>query len=454
MPDESVSWSGACVDGRASGYGIEVFRYRDKGVWKEERYVGEMQGGKLHGQGTLRADDGVRYDGEFSDGKRSGRGVLTYTDGTRYEGDFQDGQLHGSGSVTFPNGARYVGKFRNGLPDGFGALTRHGETVSGTWSKGCFRGGGRIAAVGVPKERCGASPTAPPADHLIVPGQRIGPLLLKGSIEDIMALFGPGIEKGPTSWPGEGAVLHVWDAAGVWVISDKASGNLLWISIEPNSFARWDTYATTDGLRIGVGESEVVAALGQPERSLDEGGMRSLYYDRLGIRFILGAEGIYAGKVGGIRIVWPSIEHGDMRIVPRERISAISVGEAMDKVLPALGGGYLRTRNPRGDGVYYWPHLGLSLVEHGGRVDAVWSGTNFPDDAANLRYETVDGIGRGGTAAEITRAFGGPDQVRPARRFIKATHWWIYPRRGIAFALDDDQRIRIVDVFRLQEARE
>jgi hypothetical protein len=92
-------------------------------------------------------------------------------------------------------------------------------------------------------------------------------------------------------------------------------------------------------------------------------------------------------------------------------------------------------------------------VEQTGRVVSVRSGTDFPDDAADLSYATVDGIGRGGTAAEITRALGNPEQTRPERRFARATHWWVYPSRGIAFALDDDQRIRIVDVFRIQGAR-
>jgi len=307
---------------------------------------------------------------------------------------------------------------------------------------------GTNVAVGAHKEGV-ASPTAPPVDHLIVPGQRIGPLMLNGTIEDIAKLFGPGIEKGPSAWPGQGAMLHAWDSAGVWVISDKTSGNLLWISIEPNEFAHWNTYTTMDGLRIGVSESEIAAAMGKPERIVDENGMRSLYYDSRGIRFILGEKGAYAGKVAGIRIVWPSIAHGDVLIVPGKRISMISIGEELNKLLSVLGGGYLRTDNLRGEGVYYWPHLGLSLVEQAGRVASVRSGTNFLTDAANLHYRTSNGIGRDSSAAEITSMFGGPDQIKPAeKRFIKAKQWWIYQVRGIAFALDDEQHIRVIDVFR------
>lgn len=443
-PSETVTWSGGCVDGKASGFGTEVFRYRELGVWKEERYVGEMEGGRLNGRGTLSYDNGDRYEGEFRDGKPAGRGMFTFLDGRRYEGDVADGHFHGRGIYTFPDGAQYAGGFAHGLANGAGTLTRPGETVTGSWSNGCLREGGRIAAVGVSKEMCGASVQA---DYLIVPGQRIGALMLDGRIADIAYLLGPGKERAASSWPGPGAVLTTWDAVGVWVISDKSTGNILWISVEPNKFAQWDRYATKDGLRMGVTESQIVSVLGQPERSLDEGGMRSLYYDGRGIRFILGKEGAYAGRLGGIRIVWPSVAHGDTLIVPGERISAISLGETVERALPRLGGGYMRSENLRGDQVYYWPHLGLSLVAHAGRVVSVRSGTIFPTDAANLGYETADGIGRGGSSTDITRVFGTPGQVRPESRFARAAHWWIYPSHGIAFALDDQQRIRIVDVF-------
>lgn len=177
--DETVTWSGACIDGKASGPGTEVFRYRVAGVWKEERYVGDMQGGKLHGRGTLYYDNGDRYEGpyveakrvgqgtythangdryegEFRDDKVTGRGTFTYHTGARYEGEFVDGKFQGRGVFTFANGDRYEGDFRGGLPNGTGTFTaRNGEVVTGTWSNGCGRQGERVAAVGTTKDRCG-----------------------------------------------------------------------------------------------------------------------------------------------------------------------------------------------------------------------------------------------------------------------------------------------------------
>jgi hypothetical protein len=177
--DETVTWSGSCVGGKASGHGTEVFRYRVDGVWKEERYVGEMQGGRLHGRGTLIYDTGDRYEGDFVDGKRIGRGTYTHANGDRYQGDYKDdrrtgngvfayhsggtyegdfvnGTFSGHGTFTFANGDRYEGEFRGGMPNGHGTFkASNGDVVTGNWSNGCFREGVRVAAVGTTKEKCG-----------------------------------------------------------------------------------------------------------------------------------------------------------------------------------------------------------------------------------------------------------------------------------------------------------
>ena len=72
---EPYIWSGACVDGKASGEG----RLTVSGVGAT--YQGSMAGGKPHGHGTLTTASGSRYEGEFRDGKLHGRGTLTFADG-------------------------------------------------------------------------------------------------------------------------------------------------------------------------------------------------------------------------------------------------------------------------------------------------------------------------------------------------------------------------------------
>ena len=64
QPNESVTWSGPCKDGFASGKGI--LRWTEDG----------------------RPD--VEFDGEYANGKRNGSGVLITPDGKRIEGEWAD----------------------------------------------------------------------------------------------------------------------------------------------------------------------------------------------------------------------------------------------------------------------------------------------------------------------------------------------------------------------------
>ena len=67
QPNESVTWSGPCKDGFASGQGILK--------WTEN--------GKPD----------VEFDGEYAEGKRNGHGVLITPDGNRIEGDWRNDRL-------------------------------------------------------------------------------------------------------------------------------------------------------------------------------------------------------------------------------------------------------------------------------------------------------------------------------------------------------------------------
>ena len=109
-PGASVTWSGACVDGKASGEGQVVWR----GSYGESVYEGTMQAGKNHGYGTYTSASSVRYEGEWRDGKPHGRGSLAWASGARYEGGWCDGKPNGHGTATLASGARYEGEWRDG----------------------------------------------------------------------------------------------------------------------------------------------------------------------------------------------------------------------------------------------------------------------------------------------------------------------------------------------------
>lgn len=105
---EPFTWSGACVDGKASGEG----RLNVSGIGAS--YQGSMAGGKPHGHGTLTLADGGRYEGEYREGKRHGRGTFTFSNGNRYQGEYRDGKPHGHGTYNFAGGSRYEGQWREG----------------------------------------------------------------------------------------------------------------------------------------------------------------------------------------------------------------------------------------------------------------------------------------------------------------------------------------------------
>ncbi len=127
---EPFTWSGPCVDGKASGEG----RLTVSGVGA---YQGGMAAGKLHGHGTFSFASGNRYEGEYRDGKKHGHGTSTWTDGDRYEGEYRDGKEHGQGTYTWADGYRYEGEWRDGNQHGHGTYTAtDGYRYEGEWRDG------------------------------------------------------------------------------------------------------------------------------------------------------------------------------------------------------------------------------------------------------------------------------------------------------------------------------
>ena len=104
------TWSGACVDGRASGEGRLVWRSR----FGRYVYEGGMEAGKLHGKGKLVQSDGGRYEGQWRDGKRHGRGTYKWIIGHRYQGDWRDDRPHGFGIATYADGEVHKGLWLHG----------------------------------------------------------------------------------------------------------------------------------------------------------------------------------------------------------------------------------------------------------------------------------------------------------------------------------------------------
>ena len=118
-PGETVTWSGDCVDGKASGEGRVVWR----GSYGESVYEGGYRDGKTHGHGIYTREDGLRYEGELRDGKPHGHATVSFVNGDGYEGEWRDGKRHGHGTYTWATGGRYEGEFREGEFHGRGTRT-------------------------------------------------------------------------------------------------------------------------------------------------------------------------------------------------------------------------------------------------------------------------------------------------------------------------------------------
>ena len=108
QPNETVSWSGPCVDGKAQGKGVLQWYVNGK------------------------PDD--RVEGEYRGGVKNGYIVLSWASGGSFRGTFVNGKAHGQGTKTDDKGA---------------------VTYSGTWTNGCFKQGDRESTMGATREECG-----------------------------------------------------------------------------------------------------------------------------------------------------------------------------------------------------------------------------------------------------------------------------------------------------------
>jgi outer membrane protein OmpA-like peptidoglycan-associated protein len=131
VANEGATWTGACINGKASGRGSLIFWDTD-GL--EARYDGDVVRGKLHGSGVLsyrneEANGFDTLDGQFHHGAIKGQGVLLSSDGYKFEGKLTNGVESGTGTLTTPDGAKIRGDFKDGVA--VGPLLVQYETEAG-----------------------------------------------------------------------------------------------------------------------------------------------------------------------------------------------------------------------------------------------------------------------------------------------------------------------------------
>ncbi len=111
-PNESVTWSGACVGWLHAGQGRPAVHHR--------RQAGRTLRGNAH-QGTVdrprraaHPPTTAVYDGDWVDSKPDGYGAYTAADGSKYEGAWTAGQFDGPGSFRSAKGEVVRGVWENG----------------------------------------------------------------------------------------------------------------------------------------------------------------------------------------------------------------------------------------------------------------------------------------------------------------------------------------------------
>lgn len=107
-PNETITWTGGCKDGKANGNGKKVSRYYSFPIWRggrirgwrESTYSGVMRGGKSNGRGVLTWPDGGKYDGEWKNNKREGKGTWITVEGEKCEGIWRNQEMVGQGKTS------------------------------------------------------------------------------------------------------------------------------------------------------------------------------------------------------------------------------------------------------------------------------------------------------------------------------------------------------------------
>ena len=103
---------------------------------KEVRYVGQLKGNDVHGNGRLVWKNGTEYTGDWKDDKRTGKGTFIWVnrDEKKYIGEVKDGKFHGSGVMFYTNGDKYSGSLADGKRHGKGGYTfKDGTAYKGIW---------------------------------------------------------------------------------------------------------------------------------------------------------------------------------------------------------------------------------------------------------------------------------------------------------------------------------
>ena len=127
---ETVTWTGDCSGGRASGTGERTWNYTNRqgeAAWSSG--TGELRNDKRAGHWVVRSMSGVVAEGPFVGGKEQGRFVIRYPDGDIQEGPYVDGKMNGRWVERDADGDVEEGPYVNGEKHGHWVIRRASGAV-------------------------------------------------------------------------------------------------------------------------------------------------------------------------------------------------------------------------------------------------------------------------------------------------------------------------------------
>ena len=127
---EPFTWSGACVDGKAQGYGLLTYR------GGEYVFEGGMKAGRRHGHGIITSSNGYRYEGEFVNGQPRGDGTTTLVSVGRYGDPHRGSNVETPATTDFDSHATDIRSFRFAceMPDGRVLKPKFGDIAGASYA--------------------------------------------------------------------------------------------------------------------------------------------------------------------------------------------------------------------------------------------------------------------------------------------------------------------------------
>jgi hypothetical protein len=131
-PNETITWTGNCKNGKVDGFGTLEWYKNGKKILPSKS-IGEFRNGKREGKVTCYETDG-KFVGNFINDLHNGKGAFFYKNGNKYEGEYKNGSRHGVGTFFRKNRSKYVGEWRRNKKHGKGTMTFHnGGKYVGEW---------------------------------------------------------------------------------------------------------------------------------------------------------------------------------------------------------------------------------------------------------------------------------------------------------------------------------